>query len=639
MDRNPWIGGVRVGLAVIVAGSVLGLATPAAAGEVKPQKKWLAMRTPGFSLLGDVGERDLRRVAQRLEQFREALGILLPRAVQAGSAPTTVLVFRSHRNFEPFKPMYGDRVKDIAGFFLPGRTVNYITLTTQGGLGNVSIVYHEYLHLLVSNTLGDVPTWLDEGLAEFYRTFEASGDGERAYLGRLNQPHVLLLREKFVPLDQLTAVDHDSPLYNERDRASVFYAQSWALVHYLQLGNEQKYAPKFGEFITAIVKGMPFADACSGVLGVSSQDLEQELRNYVRRNVFVSRRVEFAERIARLKQVSGTPVPDVQVHATLGDLLLQMGRTEDARAQLEHAIGIDPSYSPAHASLGLLHMREDRLDEARAHLKQALEGHGGTYLTSYYYAQALANPGFAGEEGQDDARQEAIESALRRTIELNPAFPDGYAQLSWHRQQAGAVDDAMALLRKAISLAPARREYLFNYATLLVTAGNSGDARTVLEHVRRTAPNEALRAAAVSQLERLAAYERARAAAAAGGAGFDAASRPGAGPSASSNGVIPMLRDLQPGENRVAARMRRIDCERDHPVLVLEVAEAGLLRLRAASLSQVEFITYRDDLTGGITCGPHQGPGMVFVTYRPDQTDDIAGQAVAVEFLPDGYTP
>ena len=35
------------------------------------------------------------------------------------------------------------------------------------------------------------------------------------------------------------AVDRDSPLYNERDKAGVFYAESWALLHYLLLGRER----------------------------------------------------------------------------------------------------------------------------------------------------------------------------------------------------------------------------------------------------------------------------------------------------------------------------------------------------------------------------------------------------------------
>ena len=39
-----------------------------------------------------------------------------------------------------------------------------------------------------------------------------------------------------LPLQTLLTVDHDSPLYNEGNRRSTFYAQSWALTHLILLG-------------------------------------------------------------------------------------------------------------------------------------------------------------------------------------------------------------------------------------------------------------------------------------------------------------------------------------------------------------------------------------------------------------------
>ena len=56
-------------------------------------------------------------------------------------------------------------------------------------------------------------------------------------IGRvIEQPHPEL-RERFIPLPELMAVRHDSPLYNEGDRRSIFYAESWALLHYLLMGS------------------------------------------------------------------------------------------------------------------------------------------------------------------------------------------------------------------------------------------------------------------------------------------------------------------------------------------------------------------------------------------------------------------
>ena len=43
----------------------------------------------------------------------------------------------------------------------------------------------------------------------------------------------------WLTLEQLLTVTHDSPLYNEGERRSLFYAQSWALVHMLMTKDAQ----------------------------------------------------------------------------------------------------------------------------------------------------------------------------------------------------------------------------------------------------------------------------------------------------------------------------------------------------------------------------------------------------------------
>jgi hypothetical protein len=88
------------------------LVAPPVSAEIKPLKDWRQMRSANFDLMGDVGEGDLRRVAGRLEQFRAAVGRLLPKASVTTATPTTVLVFRSHRNYQPFKPVYNDKVNE-----------------------------------------------------------------------------------------------------------------------------------------------------------------------------------------------------------------------------------------------------------------------------------------------------------------------------------------------------------------------------------------------------------------------------------------------------------------------------------------------------------------------------------------------
>ena len=109
-----------------------------------PRAGWIGLKAPNFYVIGDVGQRDLREVTRRLEQFREAIGIIFPKAILSTTTPTTVLVFRSHKNYEPVKPLYQGKIKkNIAGYFQPGRSLNYVTFTMEEGIEQLDIVYHQ----------------------------------------------------------------------------------------------------------------------------------------------------------------------------------------------------------------------------------------------------------------------------------------------------------------------------------------------------------------------------------------------------------------------------------------------------------------------------------------------------------------
>jgi len=207
-----------------------------AGGDALAKDTWTSVRSQNFHLVGNAPEKEIRQVATRLEQFRHAFSRIFRRARLADSVPTTVVVFKDQDSYRPFNPRAG------AGYFQPGEDVNYITLAgarRQAEENPFGTIFHEYMHLLVKNNVSaNVPAWLNEGLAEFYSTLEVKADGAAVDVGKPIAPHVFYLREqKMLPLRTLFGVDYSSPHYNERSKRGVFYAQSWALVHYLILGN------------------------------------------------------------------------------------------------------------------------------------------------------------------------------------------------------------------------------------------------------------------------------------------------------------------------------------------------------------------------------------------------------------------
>lgn len=204
----------------VLAGLILLLAVPV---TLQAKDSWTSVRTKNFLLVGNAGEKEIRKVATRLEQFRDVFARLFPSARFETPVPTTVIVFKSMSSYKPFNS------GNNAGYFQKGEDVNYITLTTELSAQNpYSVIYHEYVHLLVNNTAGNAPTWFNEGLAEYYSSFDIEED-RKAHLGDLIPYHLETLRdEKLLPLRTLFAVDQYSPYYNESgavDLAQIYLRQ------------------------------------------------------------------------------------------------------------------------------------------------------------------------------------------------------------------------------------------------------------------------------------------------------------------------------------------------------------------------------------------------------------------------------
>ena len=298
----------------------LGAAAAGAAGAAP--SKWTRLRTPNFTLLGEHGDKPLRRVAERMEQFREVFGRVFPSTRRPMPAPIVVHVFGSERAYQPFMPLFNGKRVDVGGYFQPTSGAYYITLSTEAGERAYPTIFHEYVHLLVGTTLADVPVWFNEGLAEYYSTYQMFGDRE-ASLGRVKEEHVFELRERFIPLKELLAVDHRSPLYNEGDRRGVFYAESWALVHYLLIGNPQRKG-QVGDLPPEVRRrrgaGPPRSARPSAAAEV---ELEKELQRYVSQSLYRSTRVSFADKVAIDKDWIVDQPSDADGQAAYADLAVR----------------------------------------------------------------------------------------------------------------------------------------------------------------------------------------------------------------------------------------------------------------------------------------------------------------------------
>jgi len=331
------------------------------------------------------------------------------------------------------------------------------------------------------------------------------------------------------------------------------------------------------------------------------------------------------------------PIPEADVHALLGDVLLQMDRRDDAKTELAAAMAIDSAHGGAHATLGMLDVRDGKWDESRRHFEQAVASPSATFLSHYYYGIALLQTLLSQAPAAGDLA--TIERSLRRAIELNPTFADSYAQLAQVvGREAKRTYEASELMMKALKLTPGREDYALAMATLLSNAQDFAAATPILKALAARANDSNVRSLAQARLDQIVDYEKRRA--------EWAARSTAEGPSAASfDRVAPgaprfrlKLRDVNPGESRYSGHLTSIECGNNGIVLVVKVDDE-VVRARAPKLDVVEFITYRDDTRGQVECGPRKPPAPVLLTLRLDAGTRIRGAASAVEFVPDGFEP
>ena len=640
---------------------------------VAAKDKWVSVQTKNFFLVGNTSEKEIRQVAVRLEQFREAFSILLPGVRINTPVPTTVVVFKSQDSYAPFRPQ-----PNISGYFQPGPDVNYITLTTEthgyvpnaiklsGSQDPFTIIFHEYTHLLVNNMFENAPLWFNEGLAEYYSTFKITDDQKFA-VGTPIGSHVYQLREsKILPLKTLFAVDHKSPHYNESKKQGIFYAESWALMHYLLIG-KTGMVEHFTKFLDLTTANVAVEEAFQKAFGMSYEAMEKELRNYVQQDRYNVLSGHFKEKLDIDTTAQATPLTEAEAQAYLGDLLLHSHRL-DALDYLQKAVTLDPNLAMAHASLGMAYFQQGKLDQARQSLERAVTLSSQNYLVHYYYAFALSRQGPDDAPVSDYPSEVAakIREHLQKAIALRPDYPESYRLLAFVSLVTGDnLEAAIASMKKLLSASPGRHDFSFLLAQLYLRTGDYKQACQVLEQIGRSNADDSLKQSADTLLkqvqaleEQSARYQEAKKAADAGAleepvlvrapepmlhggsksTSSDAAptANPAPTPAADQSAYLrEVLRAPGAGETQLQATLLRIECDAKGIVFVVQTG-TGLLRLRTPSFDDVEITTYDSSVKGEITCGERKPANGVIVDYVPNTDKRIKADGIikSIEFVP-----
>jgi tetratricopeptide (TPR) repeat protein len=423
---------------------------------------WRSVRTNHLFVIGNADPENLRRVAVWLEYFHGAFARLVSRNVIDSSTPTTVIVFRDDASFTPFKPLYQGRPTAVSGYFLPGDDVNYIALSLDPRGDPYGTAFHEYVHLHVKDNIPGAPLWLNEGLAELYESLQFSGSD--ALLGAPNHNFIYLRQGELLPLKTLFSIGTDSPHYNEQDKAGIFYGESWALVHYLMLGDRARQ-DQFRQFLQRVGRGDDAAKAIEGAYGITIDTLEEELRSYIRRGNITAQRITGVADPQTYSSYTATQrsaLTDSEALYYLGDLSLHMGRYPVAERGFKEAIARDPGFLPPYAALGTMFVEHRRYEDAKKYLQKATSS-PQSYLVHYYYAYVLSREGMSanGEISQYSKEHAAlIREQLLQSIKVSSNYAPAHYLLALVNFVSGErLDEAQEMAEKAQRLSPANKNY------------------------------------------------------------------------------------------------------------------------------------------------------------------------------------
>jgi hypothetical protein len=279
---------------LLLAGSLTcALTAPAATQEPAHSRDWTRAHSPHFTAVGNASFQDMRVVLLELEGFRAALLRTWSGLRVTPDRPVTVVVFRDERAFAPFRPTAagGERREGVVGYFLTTRDASYMVVAMHRDMRRTfQHLFHEYTHFIVRQNMGRVPDWLNEGLAEYYSTLRADLRAGRSILGEPSAARLATLqRGPLLPLRELLVYDASGAIPQPAARANAFYAQSWALVHYLQHADGGRLAPRVGAYIAAVDAGQPVDAAVKTGFGLTVEDLEARLLAYIRRGSYAHR--------------------------------------------------------------------------------------------------------------------------------------------------------------------------------------------------------------------------------------------------------------------------------------------------------------------------------------------------------------
>ena len=466
----------------------------------RAESTWTEIRSPHFRVLTDASGRDGRMVANEFEQIRHVFVLRFNKEQIGSGAPLTIVAARDSETFRRLEPaLWKSQGTRIAGEFHRGWEKQFALVRLDGWAGNGhEVVFHEYTHSIMHANTHWLPTWLDEGSAEFYAYTRF--EGSRTLVGAPSEragllQHTLML----MPATTMLEVNERSPILHDDQKIQLFYAEAWAMVHYMLFGPGMDGGQKLNAFVQRLQTGANQQQAFREVFG-DPKNFDEGLQQYVRRFTF-SAGVLPADPGMDPKTFGERKLTPAEADYELGCFHLGEHDRERGRALIEQALTLDPKLAGAHEELGFLDFQAGLDDDARREWSAALAIDPALprslfAMTMSSQSQSTPSPLFASSGQQTPAQLRATQTTLRRITELSPLFAPAYVELALVEWRLHSMQQAYADAQKAEALEPWRAGYHLVTAGILLQGNQpkfaANYSRYVAEHWFGPDHNEAV---------------------------------------------------------------------------------------------------------------------------------------------------
>jgi len=410
---------------------------------------WREIQSPHFHVITDGSDQEGRNVAKEFEQMRSVFAAIFKNPVLDAGAP--LLIFAVHEpGLQALAPTFYQQRDKVAGVFFRGWERQFALVRLDGfGDRSQAVVFHEYTHSILHSNVHWLPTWLDEGLAEFYAYTGFQGDHIDIGAPSLRLTH--LKAEPLIPVPQMMTAT-SATFFNDKKQDDLFYGESWAMVHYISYGKHMGHGAKLTSFVRLMEEGTPQLQAFQQTFG-DPQAFQQQLATYIS---------TLTTAPGTMREVRG-PDPNAFTVKTLtpaetdyaiGSFDVGAHDYPSGATLLQAAESEDHNLAGPHEELGFLAWHAGNDDLARSEWQKAVAADPSTYRSAF----ALLMSGVP-LKNQTPQQLQQTRHALESIRATAPKFAPAVVELALIQWRQGQITQAYKTSLAAEALEPWRAEY------------------------------------------------------------------------------------------------------------------------------------------------------------------------------------